>query len=216
MIEFDFPCDPKPITPERRMFLLARGGDVTQLSGLCDAQGVAPSDVFDGSKSLLFTAAENCQIEMCEWLISRGVSIAHQDRSGRTALLSAICIRDGEWKQKLVSTLAGAVNIPDNFGLTPLMRATRGAGAFGAHRGNLKLVKALIAHGADVFAQDLEGLTALGHAIRAANASKRDINEDIIMFLENSMVEAAAILEFRRLYKHHFSNSGVLMLRHRD
>lgn len=66
------------------------------------------------------------------------------------------------------------------------MRATRGAGEFGAHRGDLKLVKALVAHNVDLFAENRHALTALGHAVPAADASKREVNGEIIVFVKGN------------------------------
>jgi ankyrin repeat protein len=148
-------------------------------------------------------------------LIERGTSINHQNSIGRTALLSAIHARDEGWKHKLISLLEPSVNIADNDGLTPLMRAARGAGLFGATRGNLQILKRLIEGRANVFAQDNRGLTALGHANLDARSRASGTNDEVVAFLEQAMVSAAAEMEFRRLYMHHFSSKGVLMLQHR-
>ncbi|WP_434661516.1 ankyrin repeat domain-containing protein [Paraburkholderia sp. A3BS-1L] len=208
--------EPPSITPTNRMFDAAGRGDISELQRLCASEGVAPSDVFKDGESLLFPAANSQRIEMCEWLIENHVRVDHQDRSGRTALLSAIVFRDASWKQKIITVLSRAVSIADYAGVTPLMRATRGAGVFGAKRGNFQIVKALVEHGADVFAQDQRRRTALAHAMAAAKASEKDVNQEIISFLESAMVEAAAMSEFRRLYSYHFSPTGVLMLQHRS
>ncbi|WP_213298038.1 ankyrin repeat domain-containing protein [Paraburkholderia sacchari] len=216
LIQCDFAEEPPSITSAKRMFAAARRGDILELQGLCASEGVSPSDVFKDGESLLFPAANRQRIEMCEWLIENHVRVDHQDRTGRTALLSAIVFRDASWKQKIITVLSRAVSIADHAGVTPLMRAATGAGAFGAKRGNFQIVKALVEHGADVFAQDQRRRTALGHAMAAAKASEKDVNQEIISFLEGAMVEAAAMSEFRRFYSHHFSPTGVLMLQHRS
>lgn len=164
----------------------------------------------------MFPAATSQQLDVCAWLIERGASIEHRNSIGRTALLAAIHARDGGWKHKLIALLEPSINIADSDGLTPLMRAARGAGLFGANRGNLQILKRLIEGGADVFAQDNRGLTALGHANIDASSSLSGANDEVVGFLEQAMVEAAAKMEFHRLYVHHFSSKGVLMLQHRS
>ncbi|WP_158934114.1 ankyrin repeat domain-containing protein [Burkholderia sp. S171] len=215
MIEFHFAESQVPHTPAKRLFDAARTGDILRLEQLCASEGLESRDVFERGESLLFPAAASQKTEMCEWLLDNGVRAEHQDHSGRTALLSAIVFRDAGWNQKLITLLSRAINIADRSGVTPLMQATKGAGAFGAKRGNLKIVKALVENGADVFAQDDRGLTPLGRAEFAARKSKQDVNDEIIAFLKNTMVEAAAMHEFLRLYQHHFSPKGVLMIQHR-
>lgn len=202
-------------TAFKKLSAAVRGGDIYEVQRLCDTEGVEPRHVFEEGETLLFPAATSQQLEVCTWLIEQGTSIKHRNSIGRTALLSAIHARDGGWKHKIISLLEPSINVADNDGLTPLMRAARGAGLFGANRGNLQILKRLIESGADVFAQDNRGLTALGHANIDASSSKSGANDEVVDFLEQAMVQAAANMEFRRLYLHHFSSKGVLMLQHR-
>lgn len=216
MIEFHFSGPPSsPPTAFQKLSVAVRKGDIYEVQHLCDTEGVEPRHVFEEGETLLFPAATSQQLEVCAWLIEQGASIAHRNSIGRTALLTAIHARDGRWKHQLIALLEPSINIADNDGLTPLMRAAKGAGLFGANRGNLQILKRLIKGGADVFAQDNRGLTALGHANIDARSSPSGANDEVVGFLEHAMVEAAAKMEFHRLYLHYFSSKGVLMLQHR-
>lgn len=217
MVKFHFSGPPpSPPTVFQKLSAAVKAGDLCEVQRLCDAEGVEPRYVFEEGKTLLFPAAASQRLEVCAWLIEQGVLIDHQDSTGRTALLTAICMRDGGWRRELIALLESSINVADNGGLTPLMRAAEGAGLFGAKRGNLQILKGLIERGADLFAQDNQGLTALGHAKSSASASPRGANDEVVEFLEQAMVQAAAKMEFHRLYLHHFSPKGVLMLLHQS
>jgi len=108
------------------------------------------------SKNDFFMAAISGNTEMVENLIKSGVDIdAVGDTFGMTALIFAIKYRHTKTVQKLIE-LGADVNKPNNFKVTPLM--------FASHYGLAGIVDILLLYGANVYAENQKGETALWDA----------------------------------------------------
>lgn len=89
------------------------------------------------------------------------------------------------------------------------MFAAHGLG-IGSRLGNLALVKALVAAGADVCDTDEHGYSALGWAKKNLNPKKPDANKEVIEWLEQRQYEKEVERFFRRNYEHHFDEKGEM------
>ena len=113
----------------------------------------ADVNLFTSSKDTpLMLACQSRNMETINFLLNKGADVNLQDRNGQSALhfaSSDICY----W---LIQNLAD-VNMCDNHNCTPLMLASRNS--------DFKKVVMLIENGAKVDLQDVDGNTALHHAV---------------------------------------------------
>ena len=113
----------------------------------------ADVNLFTSSKDTpLMLACQSRNMETINFLLNKGADVNLQDRNGQSALhfaSSDICY----W---LIQNLAD-VNMCDNHNCTPLMQASS--------KSDVKKVAMLIENGAKVDLQDVDGNTALHHAV---------------------------------------------------
>jgi hypothetical protein len=149
-------------------------------------------------------------IEMCKFLIiEMTVDVCYQNlNNGRTTLIEMMQARSSKTSIKIMDLLKRSVHLQDNSGKTALMFASVGAGLFGSKCGNPKLINRLLNYGADLFAQDKTGCTALGWAIESNNQSKKKTNDEVINLLEGEMLKEAAIREFKKHFYYEFDHKG--------
>lgn len=116
-------------------------------------------------------------------LTSASVDQTQVDVNGRTPLHRAVAAGATDCALWLIDQSKDAINVADNQGETPLMRA--------AWLGNATLVEALIARGADLNAQSLTGGSALHHAHSGTHAHPKGSGQQVIQ----QLVEAGADTE---------------------
>ena len=107
---------------------------------------------YEHSTPLILACQSHNKLDAINALLNKGADVNHQDRNGQSALhfaSSDIC----DW---LIQHLAD-VNMCDNGNWTPLMLASR--------KSDVKKVATLIENGAKVDLQDINGNTALHHAV---------------------------------------------------
>ena len=160
---------------------------------------------------LLHTAAIKIKPEMCQLLINVGARVQTKNKSGRTALIEAVRCRTKSII-KIVDVLSDSVNEQDNMGMTALMFAATGSGLFGSKKGNLDLVEKLINVGADIYARDKNGLTALGHAVNDNSKSKMATNSDVVSLLKKTYVIDKALESFNKKFKYSFDKNGGIVV----
>jgi ankyrin repeat protein len=136
----------------------------------------------------LTLAVTNRHYEAARLLIEQGAEINRRGNEGRTPLLQVVMDCAGkeesdpyaeEFLEELLRGKAD-VNLADDRGWTPLMRA--------AHKGDLALVNALLAHGADSQVLDGQGLSAFYWAARGRQA-------EMMRLLRETRFELEALVE---------------------
>ena len=132
---------------------LIEAGDVDALKAVYKTCGI---DAYD-YPYLKKTALHYHKVpdELVRWLVSQGLDINVMDYYGRTPLYDQV----GSWRGnvELFLELGAVVNVCDRYNNTPLH--------FAADGGNIDSVKLLIAHGANILAEDHSHLTPLGYAL---------------------------------------------------
>lgn len=167
----------------------------------------------DGGDTPLVFASCAGRLASCEHLIKRhGASIFARNRSGRTALMEMIRCRGSKWPKGIAELLSRSVNEQDGAGKTALMFASSGAGLFGSKRGNLAIVRQLVAFGADLALVNNRGQTAVGVAEMENAESAASANGEVVEFLKALSIEQRAMKDFHSNYRCSFDSNGVLIL----
>lgn len=144
--------DPKPFTLQDRFFDAARRGDLDMLK-VCLDKGVDPKIEDEVGRNAVALAVRDARdLEMVEFLQSKGVALDDPDAVGRTALHEAA----GQGDTAIVAFLlkhGAKIDRKDMQGRTPLHSAVMG--------GSLKVTEMLLAAGADANTPDNFGDTPL-------------------------------------------------------
>ena len=120
----------------------------------------------DGDTALHIAAEKAGHDSMVRLLIANGADVNARDKSGETALFKAAsCLRESNLRALIAAN--GKVNDINDTGVTPLMQVTDlSYHRLDAHPGaHPEVLRLLLASGADVNAQDNDGMTALMHFV---------------------------------------------------
>src|SRR5262245_522815 len=140
------------------------------------ARGVSPNARDTQRTPALMAAALFADADMVELLLKRGANPNLADESGATALMWSV--PDRAKVQRLLDRGA-AVDTRSETGRTALLVAA-------SYPGTVDLLRLLLAHGADLRAQDRAGTTALALAVRSADVDvarflvERGLNPDAL------------------------------------
>ena len=187
--------------------------ELQTISAHLDDSGIVDNPMPASGHTPLFYAALRGRFEVCRHLISSlGASVFARDRAGRTALMEMIRCRGKQWPKAIAELLKGSVNEQDASGMTALMFACQGAGAFGSRKGNLAIISQLIELGADTGLRNKRGQTAVGVAEAENSVSKSSANSEVVSYLQSVAIEQRAISEFLAKYRCSFDSNGVLVL----
>ncbi|MGJ7515472.1 ankyrin repeat domain-containing protein [Pseudomonas baetica] len=167
-------------------------------------------EAFAKGTTPLHLAAAQADVEACEALL-RYVSESVPNSHYQTPLMHLASSRAKKSFGPIVSLLHSTVHHRDPQGRTALMLAANGRG-ISTRLGNLALIKALVASGADVCDTDEQGYSALGWARKNLHPKKPDANKDVIQWLEKRQYEKEVEQFFRRNYEHHFDEMGVMQI----
>jgi len=148
------------------------GDDVERLL----ARGASPNARDAQGTPALMAAALFADADMVELLLKRGANPNLADESGATALMWSV--PDRAKVQRLLDRGA-AVDARSETGRTALLVAA-------SYPGTVDLLRLLLAHGADLRAQDRAGTTALALAVRSADV-------DVARFLVERGLDPAAL-----------------------
>ena len=145
---------------EKSFFAAAQARDMMALNAFFDA-GINPNAQDSDGRTVLIAAAARGDLQVVNALLSRGVDPNVKDKRGYTAMSHAI----EAMYEEVVDAL---LNRPE---LDPNSRGLNGRPALMAYvwRDNKDRVEKLLAHGADVTAQDADGDTALHGAGQTGN-----------------------------------------------
>lgn len=196
-----------------------RQGNWDEVFRLLDQHNLHPDTVFqsEGSAtsawSLLLFAATEASPEGCEGLLRRGANPRLASTGCRPPIVEMVRLRTQRWgtaQNAVLNLLKGTVNIGDSAGMTALMFASIGAGAFSSKRGNIRLIERLMQLGADPTIKDNRGQTALMHAVRANKQSKTQANDSVEVLLKSRMFTFLAEQKFSADYFQDFSDDGTL------
>ena len=144
---------------ERTLWYAAWTGDV-QLTRELLAEGADPNQSSHGKTPLMEAVDEpgeffdDDHLTIAQWLLAAGANVGARDVHGWTALHYAA--RAEARAAELLIASGADPNAPADDGTTPLHQA--------AVAGNVEVVKALIAAGADILRPTATGLTALAAA----------------------------------------------------
>jgi hypothetical protein len=167
-------------------------------------------EAFANGATPLHLAAAQADVEACEALLGY-VSDAVPNSHYQTPLMYLASSRSKKAFGPIVSLLRSTLHHRDPQGRTALMLAAHGLGIT-SRQGNLTLIKALVASGADVCDVDDKGYSALGWARKNLYPKKPDANEDVIQWLEKRQYEQKVEQFFRSNYEHHFDEMGVMQI----
>lgn len=193
------------------LFQAVKQGDIAKVRTITDKEYCDFNSLEnENGLTLLTLAVMSNDLEMCKFLINEvRLDVCYQSKKfGRTSLIEMMKMRSSNTSMRVMDLLKRSVQYQDNNGCTALMFASRGAGVFGSKRGSTKLISRLISYGADLFARDCNGNTALGWAIENNNMSKQKTNEDVIALLKSEMLKQAAIMEFKKHFDYEFDKAG--------
>ncbi len=126
--------------------------------------------------------------------------------------MEMIRCRGSKWPKEIAALLRQSVNEQDGSGMTALMFASIGAGAFGSKRGSLAIIRQLVAFGADLALVNKRGQTAVGVAEMENAKSAASANEEVVEFLKAVSIEQRAMKNLRSKYRCSFDSNGVLIL----
>jgi len=171
--------------------------------------GAASAQTLDANRDALFAAIRHGAVGDVERLITQGASPNARDAQGTPALMAAALFADADMVELLLKRGANP-NLADESGATALMWSVpdrakvqrlleRGASAdarsesgrtallvAASYPGTVDLLRLLLAHGADLRAQDRAGTTALALAARSADV-------DVVRFLVDRGLEPSAL-----------------------
>lgn len=167
-------------------------------------------EAYDRGVTPLHLAAAQADVEACEALL-RHVSDAVPNSHYQTPLMHLAASRAKQSFGPIISLLHSTLHARDPNGRTALMFAAHGLG-INSRLGNLALVKALVATGADVCDTDEDGYSALGWAKKNLNPKKPDANKEVIKWLEQRQYEKEVERFFRRNFEHHFDEKGGMQI----
>lgn len=135
-----------------------------EAAALLEQAGVCVKDC----PAALHAAVRGEHVDMCEWLLDRGISVEARDEDDCTPLETAICHNSLQAAECLLQRGANPV-APTSLRQVPL--------AFAVEMGNLPMVELMLRHGTDINAVPYEGgSTALMVAAKEDNA-------DMVRFL---------------------------------
>jgi ankyrin repeat protein len=145
---------------EKNFFAAAQARDMMALNAFFDA-GINPNAQDSDGRTVLISAAARGDLELVKFFLSRGVDLNVKDKRGYTALSHAL-------EAMYEDVVEALLNRPE---LDPNCRGLNGRPALIAYvwRDNKDRVEKLLAHGADVNAQDNDGDTALHGAAQNGN-----------------------------------------------
>lgn len=168
-----------------------------EAAALLEQAGVCVKDC----PAALHAAVRGEHVDMCEWLLDRGISVEARDEDDCTPLETAICHNSMQAAECLLQRGANPV-APTSLRQVPL--------AFAVEMGNLPMVELLLRHGADINAVPYEGgSTALMVAAREDNA-------DMVRFLleHGADTEVADADEWTALFHAQSAPVARLLLQH--
>lgn len=135
--------------------------------------------------------------EGVELLLEEDSNVDAVNHGGLTPLMHAV--RHGEVETvKMLLAHHAAVDAKDNHGLTPLMHLTGNWGSSQCQPICLVIANILLEHGADVFAEALDGKTALTFAVRE---SYHDLEKFLRLEMDRQKYTAFAMASNDRLGK---------------
>ena len=145
---------------EQSFFAAAQARDMMAINAFLDA-GINPNAQDADGRTVLIAAAARGDLEVVNKLLSRGVDPNVKDKRGYTALSHA---SEAMYEQVVDALLSRPDVDPDSRGLNsrPVLLAY-------VWRDNKARVEKLLARGADVNAEDLDGDTALHGAAQTGN-----------------------------------------------
>jgi len=145
---------------EKSFFAAAQAGDVMAINAFLDG-GINPNAQDADGRTVLISAAAHGDLGIVNVLLSRGVDLNVKDRRGYTALSHAV-------EAMYEDVVDALLTHPD---LDPNVKGLNGRPVLVAYvwRDNQGRVEKLLAHGADVNAQDGDGDTALHGAAQTGN-----------------------------------------------
>ena len=211
---FTYSNEPTTYSPEElntRAFQAARkSGDREDLGEYLEANRdiLHSFEAYERGVTPLHLAAAQADVATCEALL-RYVSVAVANSYFQTPLMYLAASRARQSFGPIISLLHSTLHDRDPQGRTALMFAAHGLG-IGSRLGNLALVKALVAAGADVCDTDEHGYSALGWAKKNLPPKKPDANKEVIEWLKQRQYEKELERFFRRNYEHHFDEKGEM------
>lgn len=194
-----------------KLFQAIKAGYVDDFYNILSKLGRDFDDVFnDYDENILMAAASSNQYALAEIIVkSELIDVKNTNSLGHTALTLIIKNRKSDFNYDFIGLLSDSVNISDKQGFSPLIYAVKGAGAFGANRGNFKIIRKLRSLGADLFHKDIYGQTALKHAEIGNYRSRNFVNENIINYLKKEMLAEVAMEKFNENYYYSFSEGDL-------
>jgi uncharacterized protein len=145
---------------EKSFFAAGQARDVLAINAFLDG-GINPNAQDADGRTILISAAAHGDLDIVNVLLSRGVDLNVKDRRGYTALSHAV---EAMYEDVVDALLTHPDLDPNAKGLNarPVLLAY-------VWRDNQERVEKLLAHGADVNAQDADGDTALHGAAQTGN-----------------------------------------------
>lgn len=145
---------------EKSFFAAAQARDVMAINAFLDG-GINPNAQDADGRTVLISAAAHGDLDVVNVLLSRGVDLNVKDRRGYTALSHAV-------EAMYEDVVDALLSHPD---LDPNVRGLNSRPVLLAYvwRDNPERVEKLLAHGADVNAQDADGDTALHSVAQTGN-----------------------------------------------
>jgi ankyrin repeat protein len=162
-----------PLDDALALWLAASQGLEADVRSLLD-RGVPVDITMDDGSTALYRAAFGGHSDVVRLLIDRGANIEAiakaSDFAGGKTIMHVITSRFGMHERfgrvvQLCCNAGADVNAVDHMGCTPLLLAVKNTGLWYFVHGRFPL-QALLDHGANIDAEDEDGLTALHHAAR--------------------------------------------------